>query len=154
MKMRDLYLGKRIETATQTFTADDIIRFASRFDPQPFHIDAEAAKDTLFGGLCASGWHTTAVWGRCFLIFWTAECARLEGEGIEPPKLGPSRGFRNLRWIRPVFAGDRITNYVTLTASRDLASKPGWVLNTILCEGENQDGQPVISFESTILEFN
>ena len=58
-----------------------------------------------------------------------------------------------MRWLRPVFAGDTITYFVTFVAAKDLESRPGWRINTILCEGENQDGQPVIRFESKVIEF-
>lgn len=154
MKMAELNKpGVRIETGTLEFTAEDIIRFASKFDPQPFHMDAEAAKDYVFGGLCASGWHTSAGWMKTFLAYWARECKRLAAEGITPPKLGPSPGFRNLRWLLPVYAGDKITYYATLLESRELASRPGTWVNTSLNEGVNQKGETVIRFESNVLEF-
>jgi acyl dehydratase len=65
MRMSELYaVGEKVEIGSYAFTEENIIRFATRYDPQRFHIDKEAAKDTLFGGLCASGWHTTAAWMR------------------------------------------------------------------------------------------
>ena len=82
--------GTRIETGTLLFTADDIIRFARKFDPQPFHVDAEAAKDYVFGGLCASGWHTCAGWMKTFMAYWTAEVARLEAAGHVAQQTSPS----------------------------------------------------------------
>ena len=154
MKMTELYaFGTRTMIGSYTFDEEHIIHFAERFDPQPFHVDTEAAKNSLFGGLCASGWHTCAVWMKSFVTYWSKETARLENEGIEPPKLGPSAGFQKLQWLKPVFAGDNVTYSVTLLSSRALASRPGWTLNTILCEGENQNGVPVLRFESTVLEF-
>lgn len=146
-------VGQKVTTDTILFTAEDIIRFAEKFDPQPFHIDAEAAKGFLFGGLCASGWHTSANWMRAFLNHWAAEVARLRRDGLEAPNLGPAAGFQKLQWLRPVFAGDSITYSVTLLASRELASRPGTLMNSILCEGDNQNGEPVIRFESSVLEF-
>ncbi|MBD9387426.1 MaoC family dehydratase [Agrobacterium sp. AGB01] len=146
-------IGTRITLETLHFSADDIIRFASKFDPQPFHLDAEAARHSVLGGLCASGWHTGSSWMKSFLSFWMKETIRLKSEGIEPPKLGPSPGFRNLKWIRPVYAGDDITYYVTLLETRSLASRPGLLLNTTFNEGVNQKGKTVISFESNVLEF-
>ncbi|PZM13803.1 MaoC family dehydratase [Rhizobium tubonense] len=154
MRMTDLYeFGAKTEIGSYTFDEENIIRFASRFDPQPFHIDPEAAKRSLFGGHCASGWHTCAVWMKTFVAYWLQETARLERQGLKPPTLGPSPGFQKLQWLKPVFAGDTVTYSVTLTASRALASRPGWILNNILCEGENQHGVPVLRFESTVLEF-
>ena len=154
MKMTELYkIGETIEIGTRLFSAEDIIRFATKFDPQPFHMDADAARDTLFGGLCASGWHTCAGWMRTFVDYWAAETARLQAKSLTPPQLGPSPGFKNLAWLRPVYAGDSISYAVTLLSSRALESRPGWILNSILCEGRNQDGTPVVRFESTVLEF-
>ena len=154
MRMAELYpFGEAVEIGSLAFTAEDIIRFAQKFDPQPFHLDEELAKQALFGGLCASGWHSSAGWMKCFVPFWLGECKRLAREGITPPNLGPSPGFTNLRWLKPVFAGDTITYSVTLIASREMASKPGRLINTILCAGKNQHDEPVIRFESTVLEF-
>jgi acyl dehydratase len=154
MRMTDLYaFGARTEIGTYTFDEENIVRFARRFDPQPFHIDPEAARRSLFGGLCASGWHTCAVWMRSFVDYWSTETARLKSKGLEPPTLGPSPGFQKLQWLKPVYAGDTVTYSVTLLASRALASRPGWILNSILCEGENQHGVLVLRFESTVLEF-
>ena len=154
MRMTELHaIGERIEIGSYTFTDDVIIRFARQFDPQRFHVDPEAARQSLFGGLCASGWQTCAVWMRCFVDHWNAETARLTEAGREPPKLGPSPGFRRLQWLRPVYAGDTISYAVTLLGSRALATRPGWLLNSLLCEGVNQDGVTVLRFESTVLEF-
>ncbi|MBT9372482.1 MaoC family dehydratase [Rhizobium sp. CSW-27] len=146
-------IGTRIEAGTLEFSAEDIIRFAEKFDPQPFHLDPEAAKAFVFGGLCASGWHTCAGWMKMFLVYWATESERLRRQGVAPPKLGPSPGFRKLQWLRPVYAGDRITYFATLQASRELASRPGTWINTTLNEGINQHGDVVIRFESNVLEF-
>jgi acyl dehydratase len=154
MKMAERYtFGEKTEIGDYTFTEESIVRFATRFDPQPFHMDKEAARNTLFGGLCASGWHTCAAWMKIFLNYWGQESARIAGEGLSPPKLGPSAGFQKLQWLRPVFAGESVTYSVTLLSSRALASRPGSLLNMILCEGINQQGIPVIRFESSVLEF-
>ena len=154
MTMEELYpAGERIALGSHRFGDEEIIRFASLYDPQPFHMDAEAARHSLFGGLCASGWHTCAAWMRSFVDHHAAEVARLTREGVAPPKIGPSPGFKNLQWLRPVFAGDTVRFFATFTDARPLASRPGWRLLGMLNEGENQDGQPVIRFESTVLEF-
>ncbi|MDK4731051.1 MaoC family dehydratase [Rhizobium sp. CNPSo 3490] len=155
MRMSELCaVGQKAEIGTYTFTEENIIRFATRHDPQLFHVDKEAAKDTLFGGLCASGWHTTAAWMRTFLAFWEGQRVALAEQGLTAPNLGPSPGFQKLQWLRPVFAGDVVTYSVALLSSRPLASRPGWHLNTILCEGVNQNGDPVMRFESGVLEFD
>ncbi|WP_181141541.1 MaoC family dehydratase [Ciceribacter selenitireducens] len=152
--MTELYpAGHKVETGSKLFTAEDIIRFAEKFDPQPFHTDAEAAKSYVFGALCASGWHTCAGWMRCFIDFWGTEIRRLKTEGIAPPKLGPSPGFEQLQWLKPVYAGDTITYSLTSLESRPLASRPGLMLNIGLGEGVNQNGETVLRFRTKILEF-
>lgn len=154
MRMTELYtVGQKIEIGSYTFTEERIIHFATRFDPQRFHVDREAAKHTLFGDLCASGWHNCAAWMRTFLDYWMAQSARLAKEGLAAPKLGPSPGFEKLQWLKPVFVDETVAYSVTFLSSRPLASRPGWHLNKILNEGINQDGVPVIRFESSVLEF-
>ena len=145
--------GRKVVTGTLLFTAEDIVTFARKFDPQPFHVDAEAAKDYVFGALCASGWHTCAGWMKIFIAYWTEECSRLQREGIEPPKLGPSAGFRKLQWLKPVYVDDSITYSTTLLESRPLASRPGTWINTTLNDGVNQHGETVMRYEGTVLEF-
>jgi len=154
MRMSELYdKGEKTGIGTYVFTEENILRFARKYDPQRFHTDEDAAKDTMFGALCASGWHTTAAWMQCFLKYWMAEIGRLKNEGLKPPNLGPSPGFQKLQWLKPVFVDETVSYSVTFLSGRPLASRPGWHLNTILCEGVNQDGIPVIRFESSVLEF-
>ncbi|WP_320194800.1 MaoC family dehydratase [Agrobacterium rosae] len=154
MKFIDLYPDDvKLELGTVHFSAESIIRYAEKFDPQPFHLDAEAARNSVFEGLCASGWQTSASWMKCFLAYWEREVKRLISEGIQPPKLGPSPGFRNMKWHLPVYAGDDITYFATMIASRPLASRPGTFLNTTLNEGVNQNGETVVTFDSSVLEF-
>lgn len=145
--------GRKVITGTLTFTAEDIIRFATKYDPQPFHVDAEAAKNYVFGGLCASGWHTCAGWMKTYIAYWQQEVARLESEGIAAPKLGPSAGFKKLQWLKPVYVGDSITYSVTMTGSRPLASRPGTFINMTVNDGVNQHGDVVMRYEGTVLEF-
>ncbi|ODR91725.1 dehydratase [Sinorhizobium alkalisoli] len=154
MTLEQLYAaGRRVVIGNLTFAAEDVVQFARDFDPQPFHLDEEQARHSLFGGLCASGWHTSAGWMKCFVRFWEDEARRLAAEGLCAPRLGPSPGFRDLKWLKPVYAGDTVTYAVTLLEARALASRPGWKINTLLCEGENQHGEAVIRFESKVIEF-
>jgi acyl dehydratase len=145
--------GRKVITGTLLFTTEDIIRFAKKFDPQPFHVDAEAAKGYVFGALCASGWHTCAGWMKTYIAYWTKEVARLESEGIIAPKLGPSAGFKKLQWLKPVYAGDTITYSVQLTESRPLTSRSGTFINMTINDGVNQHGDVVMRYEGTVLEF-
>lgn len=154
MRMLDLYpAGTRLELGSVTFTAEDIVRFAEKFDPQPFHVDAEAAKNYVFGALCASGWHTCANWMKSFIGFITREIKRLNAEGIAPPKLGPSPGFAELQWLKPVYAGDTITFFMTPIDSRTVQGRNRYILNSALSEGVNQHGETVLRFKSNLIEF-
>lgn len=155
MKMLDLYQpGTRLSLGDVTFTAEDIIRFAQKFDPQPFHTDAEAARSFVFGGLCASGWHTCANWMKCFIRFWAGEMQRLKAEGSDTPKLGPSPGFVDLQWLKPVYAGDTISYFMTPLESRRMPGAKGYMMVTALCEGINQNGEPVLRFRSNIIDLS
>jgi acyl dehydratase len=152
--MLDLYnAGTRLELGSVTFTAEDIVRFARKFDPQPFHVDAEAAKDYVFGALCASGWHTCANWMKSFIAFWARETKRLKTKDIAPPKLGPSPGFSELQWLKPVYAGDTITFFMTPLESRTVQGRHRYILNSALSEGVNQNGDTVLRFKSNLIEF-
>src|SRR5262252_3029352 len=104
----DMRVGERTELGSHTFTAEEIKAFARRFDPQRFHVDEAAAAKTHFGALCASGWHTTAVYMRHFVESERREADMLRARGETPARDGPSPGIRDLRWHRPVFAGDTV----------------------------------------------
>lgn len=143
--------GARKQLGSHVFTADAIMDFARQFDPQRFHIDAEAAKDSVFGGLCASGWHTASVWMKLNIAATADETARAEAEGRSLPEFGPSPGFRNLRWFKPVYAGDEIFYSTTIRGSRPLASRPGWSILELISEAHDRDGALVMSFDSAAM---
>lgn len=143
--------GHRAEIGSHLFSEADIIAFASKYDPQVFHIDPQAAKASLFGGHCASGWHTAAMWMRKQRDHETRSAADWQASGGSPVEYGPSPGFRALKWLRPVHAGDTITYYTTTKECRPSGSRPGWLVTTTLNEGFNQRGEPVISFETSVL---
>lgn len=146
----DLMVGETDELGSHTFTAEEIVRFARQFDPQPFHIDPEAAKDSLFGALCASGWHTASVWMKLMLAFREHVRADARAHGARAARLGPSPGFTNLKWLKPVYVGDTITYRSTLTGKRVSASRPGWGLVFHHNVGVNQKGEEVFSFEGAV----
>lgn len=148
----DEFLGIGVATplGSHTFQADEIKAFATKYDPQPFHVDEQAAKNSVFGGLCASGWHTAATWMKYNLAQITAAAA--QWAGTRPaPEFGPSPGFKNLKWLKPVFAGETISFTRTGVGHRPLASRPGWHLLTILAEGFDTTGAKVIEFENSVL---
>ncbi len=154
MRSAELYKAhERVVTGTYEFTPEKIIAFARKFDPQHFHIDPDSARRSVFGGLCASGWHTCSAWMATFVAYNQSEARALAARNLTPPKWGPSPGFKHLRWLKPVFAGDVITFSFTPLDSRPSASRPGLRLNRSLCEGFNQNNEPVLRFESTVIEF-
>ncbi|MDP8918560.1 MAG: MaoC family dehydratase [Pseudomonadota bacterium] len=146
----DLIIGETEELGSYTFTADDIIGFARQFDPQRFHVDAEAAKNSLFGALCASGWHTASVWMKHMVGYRDRIRSYALARGERPARLGPSPGFTNLKWLKPVYAGDTITYRTTVTAKRASASRPGWGLVFHHNTGTNQHGEEVFAFDGMV----
>lgn len=144
-------LGERLTLGECRFAEPDIIAFAKQYDPQRFHTDPDAAEKSLFGGLCASGWHTCAVWMRFNVENIKRLTAEAEELGNTIPVFGPSPGIRDLRWRRPVYAGDRITFFRTGETLRPSASRPGWSVLVSLAEAENQNGEPVMDFQSAVL---
>lgn len=135
-----LYFGR------QTFAAEDIIAFARRYDPQPFHLDEAAGKASLFGGLAASGWHTGAGWMRTVVDFWNARAAE-----APLPRRGPGFGLRELEWLSPVLAGDRLDYFGRVVEARPSASRPGWGIVTMRNYALNQYGTPVFAFTGAAL---
>ena len=144
----DVVVGERFEVGRHTFTADNIKAFARRFDPQLFHLDEAAAARSHFGALCASGWHTAAVWMRLMVEHQRREDAARRARDEPVAVLGPSPGFRELKWLKPVYVGDIITYSTEVIETRASNSRPDWGLMTIRNTGVNQKGEPVISFIS------
>lgn len=124
----DIAIGEEMELGTHLFTGDAIKAFAQQFDPQPFHLDEAAAEASHFGGLCASGWHTAAVWMKLMIAFYKREARAMMERGEKLAKLGPSPGFRDLKWIKPVYAGSELAYKTRIADKVDLASKPEWGL--------------------------
>lgn len=151
MTLDDFFeLGVTKTLGTHTFGADEIKAFAAKYDPQPFHLDEAAAERSVLGRLCASGWHTVSMWMRYNLLSVKAEQRQWKGEGQEPI-FGPSPGFENLKWLKPVYVGDTVTYTRTNLAHRAMASRPGWRILTMHCEGWNQHEEKVFEFDSAVL---
>jgi acyl dehydratase len=145
----DVTVGERTELGRHTFTADDIKSFARRFDPQPFHLDEAAAARSHFGALCASGWHTASIWMRLMVEHTDREDQSARARGEPVAALGPSPGFRELKWLKPVYVGDTVTYFTEVLDKRPSNSRPQWGLMSIRNSGVNQKGDTVISFVST-----
>ncbi len=144
----DLQPEQRFELGSKLFDADYIKGFAAKYDPQPFHMDEDAAKKSHFGALCASGWQTISSWMRLYVDANMADRAAREKNGEVLTELGVSPGIEQIKWMRPVYLGDEITYSQTIMSKRPLNSRPGWGLVLSLCEGVNQNGDIVLSFVS------
>jgi acyl dehydratase len=144
----DIAVGERIAVGRHTFKADEIKAFATRFDPQPFHVDEAAAARSHFGALIASGWHTAVTWMRMMVEQRRrfAEAARARGEPVAA--MGPALGLRELKWLKPVYVDDIIDYESEIIETRASESRPNLGLLTIRSTGTNQRGEPVISFIS------
>ena len=143
--------GMTLELGTHTFEAEAIKAFARRYDPQRFHLDEEEAEASVLGGLCASGWHTAAVWMRLNIANGRAELRRVTGWTGPDPIFGPSPGVKHLKWVRPVFSGETVHYTSVTTGKRRLASRPGWGLLFNESHGRLPDGTPVLSMEGAVL---
>jgi acyl dehydratase len=146
----DIVIGRREEMGSHTFTADEIIAFATKYDPQPFHLSEEAGRRSHFGALVASGWHTGGYWMRMRVEHSRRIAAERAAKGLPPQWNGPSAGFKNLKWPKPVLAGDTVTYFTEVTGKRPLASRPDTGIIYSLNTGVNQNGDLVFSFEGTV----
>lgn len=144
----ELVIGETYELGSLVFTPEEIVAFARSFDPQPFHMDEGAARKSSFGSLCASGWHTAAGWMAAMVSHRRRQEAALASAAV--PRLGPSPGFKNLRWLKPVYAGDRITYHSTVADKRPSLSRPDWGLFFHHNTGVNQNGETVFSFDGCV----
>jgi acyl dehydratase len=136
----DLVEGARIELGTKTVTAEEIIDFASQFDFQPMHLDEEAGKASILGGLSASGWHTCSMFMRLLCDSFLLDSTSQGGPGIEFAK-----------WKKPVLAGDTLTGHFTVLARRESKTRPGLGFVTIRSQLLNQRGDLVLDLQNTAM---
>jgi acyl dehydratase len=132
----DFEPGRTFELGARTVTEEDIVEFARRWDPQPFHVDPEAAKDSVFGGLIASGWHTGAMWMRLYVD------SMLGG----PSSMG-SPGIEELRWLAPVRPGDTLTGRLTVLETTPSERRPD--RGTVRIRGEMVNQSDVVVMQMT-----
>ena len=118
-------------------TEAEVIEFASKYDPQFFHLDAEAAKTSLFGGLCASGWHTCAM-----TMAMLVENMKGKGRSLGSP------GIDKLKWLRPVYPGDILSVRMEVTGLHPSQSRPTIGIVTSTVTVSNQTPTPVMEFVS------
>jgi len=135
--LEDFTPGREFLTDGVTITEAQILDFALAFDPQPFHLDVEAAKQSIFGGLIASGFHTMALTFRLF-----AQTRALAASSLGSP------GVDELRWIRPVRPGDTLRAVVRVAEQRPSTSKPDRGIVRLQWTTLNQAGESVLTMTS------
>ena len=132
----DYQVGDVLEYGDYPVTEEEILEFAGRFDPQPFHTDPQAARDSIYGGLIASGWMTAAVLMRMMVDHFISPASSMGSPGID-----------ELRWLRPVRPGDRLRVRSTVLETRRSQTKPDRGAIQVLDETVNQDGEVVMSMK-------
>ena len=132
----DMQAGHVRQLGSITPTREEIIAFATQFDPQPYHLDAEAAKASVFGALCASGWHTCSMAMRLMVTNFTQQAASLGSPGLE-----------NIKWLKPVLPNDTLSLQSTVLETRPMNSRPDVGLVRSLWEMYNQHGDKVLHME-------
>lgn len=125
------------EIGTFTMDPDELVAFAERFDPQPYHIDPRKAAESQFGGLIASGWHTASLMMRQLVDHYVSSVAALGSPGVD-----------ELRWLKPVRPGDELSVRVTVMEAKRSRSKPDRGIVRTLAEVTNQAGELVMSVQA------
>jgi acyl dehydratase len=133
----DFEVGELTELDSVDVPAQEVLEFARRYDPQPFHVDPDAAAAGPFGGLIASGWHTTALFMGMFVRSVLLDSASMGSPGVE-----------EIRWLAPVRPGDRLSGRVTVTGAQPSATNPrrGTIFTT--SEVLNQEGAVVMTLKA------
>ncbi len=135
----DFQVGETIDLgSTAPITAEDIIAFARQFDPQPFHLDAEQAKDSIFGQLVASGWHTTSLFMRLLVDGLLNQTISMGSPGVD-----------EIRWLRPLRPGDTLHARFTVLENSASKSRPKMGILRSKCELFNQNEEIVMTLKGT-----
>lgn len=134
MFWEDFVPGVRERMGQVIVDREEVIDFARRYDPQPFHIDEEEAENSIYGGIIASGWHTCSMVMRLMCDSYLLNSSSLGSPGIE-----------GVKWPRPVYPDDVLTAFRTVTETRASSSKPDRGIVKTFWETENQNGELVMS---------
>ena len=129
----DFVPGAVITHGPLTITRQEIIAFAAEFDPQPMHLDEEAAKKTMLGGLSASGWHTCSIMMRLIYDGLLVNAASMGAPSVD-----------ELKWLKPVRPGDSLSLRLTVLDKRAPKSRPDLGFVFVRCELVNQHGEAVL----------
>lgn len=143
----DITIDEELALGQHTFSTDDMLGFATRFNPQYFHADEAAAKASLYGGLIASGWHSAAVWNRLF-VTKRHEFGATAGSGSSRDhgtRFGPSIAVLDMKWPNPIRPNDTISYRSRILEKSEHADYPAWGLVTSLNQGVNQRGDIVLN---------
>jgi acyl dehydratase len=133
----DFVEGTTVDLGTFTYTEREIIDFARQYDPQPMHVDPEAARHSIYAGLIASGWQTATSYMRRLVDQVMLDSASLGSPGID-----------NLRWLKPVRPGDTLRAQFTILEARPSNSRPDWGIVRSRGEVLNQNDEIVMSVEA------
>lgn len=129
----DFTPGSLFDLGTRQVSKQEIVDFARAYDPQPFHMDEDAGRQSLLGGLAASGWHTISI-----LMRMTYDAILFDTRSLGSP------GVETLKWVRPVLAGDTLSGHGEVLSARPLKSRPGIGIARFRFELNNQNGDLVL----------
>ena len=132
----DFSVGRVFDSGTRQLSEQDILGFAREYDPQYFHTDPEAAKQSIFGGLIASGWQTVGVCMRLMCDTYLLETSTLGSPGVD-----------EVRWVKPVYPGDTLRMRATVIAAKPSSSKPDRGIATMRCNIYNQKDELVMHMQ-------
>ncbi len=135
----DLVVGDRQTFGSYTVTEEEILSFAEQYDPQEFHVDVDAAEESMFGELVASGWHSTAISMRILVDNFFENSGSLGSPGVE-----------SVTWPAPVRPGETLSLTLEVTDKRPLESDPSRGLVTMSLEMQNEDDETKLTMEPKV----
>ena len=133
----DMPVGSVTELGNYTVSEDEIIEFATKYDPQPFHVDPEVAKNTSFRGLAASGWHTAGIYMRLLVDGLINQTISMGSPGVD-----------EIRWVKPVRPGDTLRARTTVVEARTSDSRPNMGIIRTFSEMFNQNDELVMTLKT------
>jgi acyl dehydratase len=136
----DFNIGDAVQLSAHTFTREEIVEFAKRYDPQPFHLSEEAGEASHFGGLVASGWNTCSAMMGILVRDMLADSTSMGSPGLD-----------NIRWLKPVRVGDCVRLTVRVMDKRVSKSKPDRGIVATRWEAFNQHNELVLTVDSSAL---
>jgi acyl dehydratase len=136
----DFVPGDVASYGPRLITREEIIAFAAEFDPQPMHLDEDAARTGMLGGLCASGWHSCCLLMRIISDGFLRNSTFLGGYGVD-----------EVRWLAPVRPGDSLTVRATVLETRESNSRPEWGIAKVMFEMFNAAGQRLMTMTPNIM---